>query len=378
MEGAVMFDNYEDIPVEMVRVGCSTPEERLEFERNKIAYGKERSELSAIANQRAKHATCIICNKPCSSFCNSHSTPSFAIKRIAVCGKIAVPLHGDILGLGTDFGVKKAGVFHLICNDCDSTVFRDYEEPAAYKEIPTNKMLAQIAVKNYLRMVWKREYEIEMWRLRGVRYPEQKPYSDMRIRIAQFDLQGYQSQLQCAIKALSDEGKQGYYLCYHRVLDYVVPYASQAAIAMLADFEDNVINNLLRMDCPGDIKDIHVAIFPLERTSIVLMFIENSEKRYRKFYRQLKKLSAEDQLAAINYIIFSYIEDVYMNPTIQQELKSHAKFVDVCRKTTDYIAAVSVSPEMRFRKTIQEFSLTKRSEIPNLLSQEYSLSQPIE
>lgn len=73
--------------IEMVKLGGMTPEERERYEKNKIEINKKVSSLIAEATKNAKLECCILCSKPCSSFCNSHSIPQFALKRIAEDGK---------------------------------------------------------------------------------------------------------------------------------------------------------------------------------------------------------------------------------------------------------------------------------------------------
>lgn len=34
--------------------------------------------------------------------------------------------------MDTEKGVEEAGTFHLICNECDSKIFSDYENPDNY------------------------------------------------------------------------------------------------------------------------------------------------------------------------------------------------------------------------------------------------------
>ena len=92
---------------------------------------------------------------------SSHSIPQFALKRIAEDGKVMLPLQDEILTIGKDTGVNKAGTFHIICRDCDSRTFQLYEDPNAYNSKPTDQMLAQIALKDVLLMISKRNQERE-------------------------------------------------------------------------------------------------------------------------------------------------------------------------------------------------------------------------
>ncbi len=161
--------------IEMVKLGGMTPEERERYEKNKIEINKKVSSLIAEATKNAKLECCILCSKPCSSFCNSHSIPQFALKRIAEDGKVMLPLQ-------------------------------------------------------------------------------------------------------------------------------------------------------------------------------------------------------DDQLAAINYLVFSYTENVFMNPTTHKELRKNDLFMDMCRKSTDFRSHTPFPLDDPLEAAVKEFSLSKRNEIPNLLSREYALN----
>lgn len=59
---------------------------------------------------------------------------------------------------------------------------------------------------------------------------------------------------------------------------------------MVCDFEDEVINDIYNMNPDYHTKEIHIAVFPLEQESIIMLFIDARDRRYRKFYKQLNKL----------------------------------------------------------------------------------------
>lgn len=361
-------------PMELIRIGLSSPEEREEYEVNKVSINKRISRLHSAAAKDAKPDHCIICQKPCTSFCNSHSVPEFSLQRVASNGKVALSLHGEIPTLKENFGVNQAGVFHLICRDCDSKTFQQYETPSAYTKEPTDQMLAQIALKNHLQMISKRNEERAMYTLLGKEYPDAKHLTDEKIFIGDFDLEEYHKCLKHAQHSIAGKIGKHYHLCYFKILDYVAPYACQTSIALVGDFEDNVINNLYNFEADYRLKYLHVAVFPLEATTVVMLFIKEGEKRYRKFYRQLNKLSQDDQLAAINYMIFSYTENVFLNPDAHRALTGNDKFMDVCRKITDYSASFPAILEDPLELALRDMSLSKRHEIPNLLSREYAIN----
>ena len=60
----------------------------------------------------------------------------------------------DVVDL--ESGIKKSGTFHFICRECDALYFQDYENKEALLNDPTDKMLAEIALKSMLQMLSKR------------------------------------------------------------------------------------------------------------------------------------------------------------------------------------------------------------------------------
>ena len=347
--------------IEMVKLGGMTPEERERYEKNKIEINKKVSSLIAEATKNAKLECCILCSKPCSSFCNSHSIPQFALKRIAEDGKVMLPLQDEILTIGKDTGVNKAGTFHIICRDCDSRTFQLYEDPNAYNSKPTDQMLAQIALKDVLLMISKRNQEREQYKLVGEQAEFLKDFADEKIYLGDFDLRDYGEDLEYARSSLDGRKSNRYYLCFYTVLDYVVPYVAQSSVTLISDFEDSIVNNIYSQEQKYRIKAIHVSVFPLKSTSAILLFIEDGVKRYRKFYRSLRKLPNDDQLAAINYLVFSYTENVFMNPTTHKELRKNDLFMDMCRKSTDFRSHTPFPLDDPLEAAVKEFSLSKRN-----------------
>ena len=338
-----------------------------------IAINKLLSSLTSEASAKAKRNSCPICGKDCTSFCSSHSVPRFVLHNIAENGCVSYALKYELPSFAKDPGIKKAGVFHLICNDCDNTKFQEYEDPSSYANPPTDKMLAQIALKDNLLMLSKRYIEKELYTILAQQHPLLKSFALEKKFIGSQDIIEYEDNLRYALKSISSKFGDSYYLCYHRRLDYVVHYAAQAVIAMVSDFDDKVINDVFDFSPNTKTQYLHVAIFPMETSSIILLFVKNGETKYRKFYRQLKKLSLDDQLAAINYIIFAYTENVYLNPKLQASLKKDKNFNEICCQTQDVSFESPLFLQDPLATTIEKNSLSHRHSIPNLLSKTYAL-----
>lgn len=355
--------------IKLLRLGLNQ-DEKEKYMQNEQENNIKMTHILRRAREQAKLNKCYTCGKECSSFCNSHSVPQFCLRNIAESGKVySSGIQNEIPLMGADSGVKNAGTFKLICRECDSTLFQDYENCDAYNQVPTGKMLAEIALKNYLQMISKRLQERELYKLLQ-RYDPDKIDLTGQLDIIELDLQEYRSGLQRAKTAVLKNHEDWYHLCYYKHLDYVVPIATQGAITLISDFSGNVINNIYNTSPDYRTKQIHLAVFPLEKSSVVLMFHDSREKRYRNFYRQLGTLDLQDQLAAINYIIHSYSENVFLSKRIRETVLKDKNFLDACKKSFIAIASIPCNP---LQKALEEFDLSKRHEIPNLLSIENKL-----
>ena len=361
--------NFNDAQVLHLRM---SKEDQALYKKNKAKFNKFISHNNSKARNNAKRKTCYTCNEPYTSFCNSHSVPKFCLKGIAVDGKVRISgLQEELPIMGEDSGVEKAGTFHLICRHCDSTLFQDYENPNAYSIKPTGKILAQIAMKNYLQVISERLFKKELYKIIRQDYPDSQEEMNYQIATIEMDLLDYQDAYKRAKTASSGNHDEWYYLCYYQKLNYVVPVATQSSIALISDFEDNVINNLYDFPPNYKLQEINVAIFPLENESVVMLFIDSRNKRYRNFYKQLNNLPLPDQLAAINYIVLSYTENVFLSPKIDESVFKNPNFLSTCQKSTIVLSNSIYSDSLK--AAIDAFTLSKRNSIPNLLSKDFSL-----
>ena len=94
-------------------------------------------------------------------------------------------------------------------------------------------------------------------------------------------------------------------------------------------------------------------------------------KKFIDIYSQLNKLPEEDQLAAINYILFSYSEDVFVYGPVADLVQNDPSFRNAFTNTLDYTAPPSNDNPLP--TAMREFSLAHRSQIPNLLSIKYAI-----
>lgn len=278
---------------------------------------------------------------------------------------IGLPLIDD------EVGINKTGVFHIICRECDNKVFSEYENPENYNDVPTAKMIAQIAMKNFLKSISKRKLEIALYdniyeklNMPSLWYKEKQNINRMDL---EENIKGFNRAKKVNEKAWKNE----YYLVYHKRLPYSVPLAFQGQVTLQFDLEDNLINDIYHMSPQYRMQFLHLCVFPQQNSSTIIMFIDTKDKRYRQFNKQFLKLEEEDKLAVINYIIFSLSEDVYLSKKIDEDVLKGERLREVAGISQ---TITSISPiENPNDIVLKDLSFSNRRNIPNLLLEEYKV-----
>ncbi|MEG0471288.1 MAG: hypothetical protein RR588_03040 [Solibacillus sp.] len=350
-------------------LGALSQEARDLMDERKIEFNKAFSKLTNESNKEAKEERCYICKKDCSSFCNSHTVPASFLRNVDVNGDVYT--NGKLINvplLPSEKGVNKSGTFRIICNDCDSKKFSEYENADNYSTfpIPTPKMIAQIAMKTALNRIAKRKFEIALYG--NVPLGNESVY---RQQISDMDLKEYIDDFNYAKKAAEKDDDGKYNILYYKVLDYVVPIAFQSSIALVTDLDGALINNVYSTKPEYRIKSIDVCVFPLEETSIIIIFAKSKDKIFRNFRKQINKLSIDEQLAAINYMIFSYSEDVFLSKEIDENILLDEALIAASRKSLEVFVTSAGQIDMEVVK--ESYSFSKMNDVPNLLSSEYRI-----
>ena len=337
-----------------------------------IAAKKHIAEIDKTVRKNTKGETCLICGKACSSFCRSHSIPDFVLRNIDEDGYVSAPRQADSLEPNKSTGVLAAGVFFNICEDCDSKFFQRYEEESAFDGSPSDEMLTAMAVKNCLKTIYQRTVDREENAIYSERIESPKLISNGEVSAPEQDIKEFQMELQYALQPKNTSQNEKYHLCYYKKLDYVVPFATQFAMAMLVDLEGNTIHDLYSGSSSYRMEHLHVAVFPFKQSSVVLLFTKNGETKHRRFIRQLKKLEEQDQLSAINFLVFSGADNVFVQKSCYERMSKNPIFMEACRLT--YALDTNVEkPKLGLHVAQRAHNFKKRYALPNLLSPQYAL-----
>lgn len=327
------------------------------------------------SKSEAKHEECLICGQR-APFCNSHTIPQFCLKNIADNGKMKSfnALVGTEL-LSVESGVNNAGTFHIICRQCDSTIFQDYEDPQAYATTPSSKLLNQIALKNALRDINKHETEIEMIKSIKKMMHEKEPllsfmmdsYFDSQITARSRDVEECYDIFNDAKNNLTS-ANSNYHLISFDQLGYVVPIAFQGMVALITGVNGEVINDQYNYDPNYSVEYLHLSVFPLENTSVIISFSNDKNTRMTAFENELKKMNITQRLEIINRILMWYAEDYFFSPKLPKEVSSQLE--KAAQQMQDLVTS---NPEQSLKNAVKDYDLRRDTCLPNLFSYEYSV-----
>lgn len=351
----------------------------------RIAFRKLLSQSRKLRQEVTKPRECVLCGKEKRYFCNSHTIPRLSLKNISDSGMVvsASYLVGNDI-LDDEIGLNKSGTIQIICNSCDSIYFQEYENEQNLIKYPSDKMLAQIALKNFL---W------ELVRIREEKYEHEKRISDpnttkvLRIRNPEissgylekltkklkdyynffdYDIEDFINEIVLHKTAITTKDSGGYQIIFHEILSYRTPIAFQGTISLTRDMYEYPVNNTKDYSKKNRIQKLHIAILPLEESTMVLMFYHKRDKKYRSLKSQFNSSSRFKKLEFINYLIFSYSDNYYFAPQIKEQIRTDEKLILLSQELFG-------KPNLGNDIGITDYQRVKHNEIPNFLLEEWAL-----
>lgn len=341
-----------------------------------IALRKEYARLINKSRQQAKKSECLWCGKKITRFCNSHSVPQCVLKNIDVDGKLDyfnamlnIPLINEDKGLG------EAATFKLICQECDSKIFKDYEDVNKLQFAPSENMLEEIALKNVLMMLNKRYFEIELYHNLEKQYNMPYPY-DVKQEAIMLDERDFWWDF-LRIKAMISspvESKGKYKMFFWKKLDYVIPIAFQGLVTLYGDLEGNLVTDTYNTSEDIIVKHMHVCMFPLETTSVVFAFYHEDDTEYDNFAIQFSNLEEEEQLATLSYIVYGYCEDMLFAKKFPHRRWIINKVKDTFMETEEIWAFNKEHAEYQKKMKMQRLK-NRDKEFPCILARKFAVKK---
>ena len=341
-----------------------------------IEIRKQMNKMLFEAKKIAKPTKCILCGRQQTSFCNSHSVPQLVVRPIAQKGMVlhasaALGFNEELVDL--EAGVNKSGTFNFICRNCDNSFFQDYENESNLLNRPTDKMLAEIAVKDMLLLMSKRAVEKELAKIHQKRSGLYENVEDL-LAIKDLDENEFKEEI-FFHKGIVDRNETGgYQILFWKLLPYVIPIAAQSAIALSTDMNGEIINDVYDYNPDVRMQYMHLCFFPLKEKSIVLAFYHKRDRLYRNLKHQVNASQQEDILKYLNYLLFAHTENYFISKTIQREIETNMRLRKLSQETNGF-------PEMGYLNENNNFGMgyvpVDMNEIPNFLLRDWAIALEI-
>lgn len=338
-----------------------------------IKFRKQMNQMLSVARKSAKPTKCILCGSTNPIFCKSHSVPQLALRPIADNGMV---LHASaVMGFDKEIvdienGVNKSGTFSYICRNCDGTFFQDYENEANLTKNPTDKILAEIAVKDMLLLMSKRAVEKELVRIQQKRFAYFDNVEDL-IGLKKLDADEFEREM-FFHKEIADRNETGgYQILFWKVLPYVIPIAAQSAIALQSDMEGEKINDVYDFDLNTRMQYMHLCFFPLKEQSVVLAFYHKRDKLYRSLRHQINSSSEDKILRYLNFLLFAHTENYFISKSVKQEIENSDSLKKLSQESNGLPAMGYLSSDNDFGAG---YTPVNRDEIPNFLDSKWAVA----
>lgn len=335
---------------------------------------KQYTKLMSKSRQQAKKSECLWCGAKITRFCNSHSVPQCVLKNIDIDGKL--DYFNSMLNIpliNSDKGVSEAGTFKLLCRECDSRIFQEYENLDALCNKPSESALEEIALKNILMMLNKRYIEIQLFNNMKSEFRMPYPY-EVKQEANSLDERDFWWDF-IRIKEMinfSGEKKSKFKLFYWKKLDYIIPIAFQGLVSLYGDLEGNMVVDVYNTSKDLIVTHMHICMFPLEKSSVVFAFYHEDDKEYDSFANQFEKLDDEDKLTVISYIVYEYCEDMLW----AKKFPHRTWIINKLRETFVELSEIWAFSEehIEFEKKCKLNKLKNRDKnFPCILSQKYAV-----
>lgn len=124
------------------------------------------------------------------------------------------------------------------------------------------------------------------------------------------------------------------------------------------------------MDGSVRMQYLHLAILPVERTSVIIAFYHKRDKLYRQLRHQINSISENEILKYINYLVFKYTENYYISKKIENEIDTNESLQKLTQENDDNPNLGMLGAENFWGL---DYKPVDKDEIPNFLAAEWSI-----
>ena len=270
-------------------------------------------------------------------------------------------------------GTNKAGVFYSICSDCDQEKFNIYENEEALLNKDPRDMVNSMALKIYLNELFNtrlRNFKntIDYSRLTDDQMISSyfESIAGVELPTVDCDIRDFETDLKIA-KTAYENGYRNYRIIFYKILDYTVPIAAQTSIPISHNIDYSKLQEVAQIGHKR-IEDLLICIFPLKEKSVIIAFYKIGDNLIKKYSKQFFKLSEEEKLKEIFYLLLRHKTSNYFYSPLLKEILQDVNIRGIC-SIEDTVIQTEV-----FRLDLSMFEERQwKINLPSILSERYSV-----
>lgn len=248
-------------------------------------------------------------------------------------------------------------------------------------------ILKQIALKNHLYSSYKHNQEKILYNnlakkiFGSILYIPKQHLLNHMLKVTEHNYCYNNKRANLIIKNLLNDTEL-YKICYFKRLNYTVPIALQDNSIISFGFNNERLANTFDFPSFDYADDVHVCIYPMEKESIIILFCANNLNIYDDFFETLKKQNECEQLSIINFLVFAYFEDVFLNKDIDRTTLNNINLKNISQEQmftisdSNKISSLTKSERenSKWEALAKNFNIDNHKKIPNLLDKCYKLN----
>ena len=264
-------------------------------------------------------------------------------------------------------------MFYSICSTCDQDKFNIYENEEALLTRMSEDLINSMALQIYLNELFNSRFRSFKNTLDHSKLTDDELITAFYDNIAKIeettvevDIKDFQEKLNSSKRNI-ENGYKNYKVIYYKILDYTVPVAAQVSIPISHNINYIKLQNV-SIKNPKLLQDLLVCIFPLKSKSVIVVFYEIGNNLIKQYAKQFKKLSEEEKLKEIFYLLIRYKSSNYFfSPLIKdilinEDIRRIFSIEDTAIKMDNWMLEISNFENQSWKKNM-----------PSILSEEYSI-----
>lgn len=273
------------------------------------------------AREKSKPKHCILCQgKECLSNGKfepiaSHTVPHFVLKNMSTHPFFKSSWNFELPEFEKHIaGINEAGIFRMLCNKCDTELFKDYE--AREENLKDDSLISKVVEQTTIKSMFKKYYDLRVTLNFICEFCDEDEFEHQKI------LSYYHSLLRSMIKEIDrlwdsiHRNQNEMEVIYRTILPYPVKIAAQGALLYNIGFEKD---KCIVVEENTTLPWLYLTVLPLKTETFILLAKHKDDCDYDAWIQKFNGLDDNKKLDIINDMIFCELDDYFVSQDIDSD-----------------------------------------------------------